>query len=138
MPNKRQPLTFTELDEVQPKGRGAILRTPEEVEAEQRLLERQEPIQPADQQISPSDEEDELQRAPVEHTRRTQPPENPRKTSSRASVKASKQASMLACLLALTLARLLVFLGFSGGCVRLVCSTGARCNSSSSSDGEIC
>lgn len=34
MANKRRPITFPELDDIQPKGRGAILRTPEEIEAE--------------------------------------------------------------------------------------------------------
>ena len=46
MANKRRPLTFSELDALQPKGRGAILRSPEELEAEQHLLENQEAGEP--------------------------------------------------------------------------------------------
>ena len=43
MPSKRKPLTFPELEPaVQPKGRGAILRTSEEVAAEERMLENQD------------------------------------------------------------------------------------------------
>jgi hypothetical protein len=44
MASKRKPLTFAELDnlEPQPKGRGAILRSAEEVEAEQRQLAESE------------------------------------------------------------------------------------------------
>jgi hypothetical protein len=43
MANKRKPLTFPELDELEPKpkGRRAILRTSEEVEAEEQILERE-------------------------------------------------------------------------------------------------
>ena len=46
MANKRRPLTFSELDELQPKGRGAILRTPEELEAEKHLLENEKAGKP--------------------------------------------------------------------------------------------
>ena len=96
MPNKRQPLTFTELDQVQPRGRGAILRTSEEVEAEQHVLEHEEPTQHDEQTPSPSEEEDESPRVPAQHILHTQGPEKPKKTDNRASVKAIKHASMLA------------------------------------------
>jgi hypothetical protein len=39
MPSKRRPISFPELE---PKGRGAILRSAEEVAAEKQLLESQE------------------------------------------------------------------------------------------------
>ena len=96
MPNKRHPLTFTELDQVQPRGRGAILRTSEEVEAEQHVLEHEEPTQHDEQTPSPSEEEDESPRVPAQHILRTQGLEKPKKIDNRVSVKASKQASMLA------------------------------------------
>jgi hypothetical protein len=38
MASKRKPLTFAELDNLPPKGKGAILRSAEEVEAERQLL----------------------------------------------------------------------------------------------------
>ena len=40
MANKRRPVSFPELDAA-PKGKGAILRSAEEVEAEQQMLENQ-------------------------------------------------------------------------------------------------
>jgi hypothetical protein len=52
MSNKRRPITFPELDELPPKGRGAILRSAEEVQAEQRLQEQS----PAQTVQSPDDE----------------------------------------------------------------------------------
>jgi len=41
MANKRRPISFPELDAT-PKGKGAILRSAEEVEAEQQMLESQQ------------------------------------------------------------------------------------------------
>ena len=41
MANKRRPVSFPELDAA-PKGKGAILRSAEEVEAEQQILENQQ------------------------------------------------------------------------------------------------
>ncbi len=41
MANKRRPVSFPELDAA-PKGKGAILRSAEEVEAEQQILESQQ------------------------------------------------------------------------------------------------
>lgn len=41
MANKRRPVSFPELDAT-PKGKGAILRSAEEVEAEQQMLENQQ------------------------------------------------------------------------------------------------
>ena len=46
MPSKRRPISFPELE---PKGRGAILRSAEEVAAEKQLLESQEAGMPDDQ-----------------------------------------------------------------------------------------
>ncbi len=56
MSNKRRPITFPELDELPPKGRGAILRSAEEVQAEQRLQEQspEQTVQaPDDESILP-------------------------------------------------------------------------------------
>jgi hypothetical protein len=41
---RRPPISFPELE---PKGRGAILRSPEEIRAEQQLLQRQDAGDPA-------------------------------------------------------------------------------------------
>jgi hypothetical protein len=49
MASKRPTLTFPELDNIQPKGRHAILRSAEEIAAEQALLEGQESGQPESQ-----------------------------------------------------------------------------------------
>ena len=46
MPSKRRPISFPELE---PKGRGAILRSAEEVAAEKQLLESQEAGMPDSQ-----------------------------------------------------------------------------------------
>ncbi len=49
MPSKRQPISFPELE---PKGRGAILRSAEEVAAEEQLLETQEAGMPESQHFN--------------------------------------------------------------------------------------
>ncbi len=49
MPNKRRPISFPELE---PKGKGAILRSAEEVAAEQEILESQQAGIPENQQSS--------------------------------------------------------------------------------------
>jgi len=48
MANKRRPVSFPELDAA-PKGKGAILRSAEEVEAEQQMLANQQTSNPATQ-----------------------------------------------------------------------------------------
>src|SRR5689334_8923430 len=52
MANKRPPLTFSELDK--PKGKGAILRTPEEIAAENELFD----VDADTQEIQESSSED--------------------------------------------------------------------------------
>jgi hypothetical protein len=64
MSNKRRPITFPELDELPPKGRGAILRSAEEVQAEQSLQEQsleQTAQAPDDEPLPPQVEEENLQ-----------------------------------------------------------------------------
>lgn len=45
MPGKRKPLSFPELDNLTPKGKGAILRSSEEVEAERAAMAAQEEME---------------------------------------------------------------------------------------------
>lgn len=66
MAQKRKPLTFPELDDMEPKGKHAILRTPDEIAAEQALLEHQDAHeQPAEaEEPTPGPEADGAQQKP--------------------------------------------------------------------------
>lgn len=52
MANRRKPLTFSELDAIEPRGKGAILRSAEEVSQEQEMLENQSSGEPETQDTS--------------------------------------------------------------------------------------
>ncbi len=96
MANKRQRLTFSELDELKPKGRGAILRTAEEVEAEERMLGNQEDLSHQTPQSDTRKEETET--VPIGKSNRIAAltPSTSRKASYKDSKHDSKLASKIA------------------------------------------
>jgi hypothetical protein len=96
MASKRQPLTFPELDELKPRGREAILRTAEEVEAEERMLGSQEDEDLSQQTSQPDTYKEKSETISTGETNRTPPPTTSKKSSNKDSKHASKLASTIA------------------------------------------
>lgn len=95
MANKRQPLTFSELDELRPKGRGAILRTAEELEAEEHRLGNQED-EDLSQPTSPPDTHKETTETVSTGAISRTPPPRSKKSRYKDSKHDSKLASTIA------------------------------------------